>query len=72
MQINGLNIGSALSRLASQQEASQKIYSIYITEIRSWQNLVIGGACLFTLHFLSFFFCKVAALLPRCFLAGQA
>ena len=49
MQIIGLTIGGALSRLASQQEASQE----------NWFNLLNrnkvlpkGGACLFTLHSL--------------------
>ena len=43
-----INIGGALSRLASQQEASQENWF----KTRSWQNLAIGGACLFTLHSL--------------------
>ena len=53
MQIIGLNIGSAHSRLASQQEASQENwFNLLKTASRSWQNFGIGGACLFTLHSL--------------------
>ena len=53
MQIIGLNIGGTLSRLKPlSKKLVKKIDSIYQTETRSCQNLVIGGACLFTLHSL--------------------
>ena len=53
MQIIGIIIGGGLSRLASQQEASQEnLLSLFNTKT---QNLAIEDACLFTLHFL----CKI-------------
>ena len=52
MQIIGLNIDGALSRLASQQEASQENVSNLLNRNKVLAFLVIGGACLFTLHSL--------------------
>ena len=49
MQIIGLILDGALSRLASQQKTSQENwFNLLKTAPRSWQNFGIGRACLFT------------------------
>ena len=52
MQIIGLTIGGALSRLATQQKASQENWFNSLKKNKVLAKPCYGSACLFTLHSL--------------------